>query len=139
MMYRSGWGTKEGQEITLGLRIRRAFFNSLLQAAVPSSFDPARYVSRDAWQAAVTTSEVRLQWDPDHSPSGARQERRAIQLGLRGQTLAALAKTELLEVIDLSEFVASQHPNAQDDSTLLVTPIEHVYLSSISQSTACQP
>src|SRR5581483_36628 len=26
MMYRSGWGTKEGQEVTLALRIRRTFF-----------------------------------------------------------------------------------------------------------------
>jgi hypothetical protein len=27
MMYRSGWGTKPGQEITLGLRIKRSFFD----------------------------------------------------------------------------------------------------------------
>src|SRR4051794_4278997 len=30
MMYRSGWGTKENQEVTLGLRIRRTFFDELL-------------------------------------------------------------------------------------------------------------
>lgn len=30
MMYRSGWGTKENQEVTLALRLRRAFFDSLL-------------------------------------------------------------------------------------------------------------
>ena len=28
---------------------------------------------------------VRLQWDPDHSPSYEKLERRAIQLGLKGQ------------------------------------------------------
>src|SRR5207253_9621790 len=39
MMYRSGWGTKEGQERTLGIRLRRTFFDSLLAQAVPSSFD----------------------------------------------------------------------------------------------------
>lgn len=38
MMYRSRWGTKEGQEVVLGLRIRRPFFDSLLRAAVASSF-----------------------------------------------------------------------------------------------------
>ena len=76
MMYHSGWGTKEGQEVTLGLRIRRTFFDSLLASAVPSSFDPARFASREAWQAAVAASEVRLQWDPDHAPSGRREERR---------------------------------------------------------------
>ena len=31
-MYRSGWGTKEDQEVTLALRVRRAFFDSLLAA-----------------------------------------------------------------------------------------------------------
>jgi Domain of unknown function (DUF4291) len=30
MMYRSGWGTKEGQEVTLALRLRRTFFDALL-------------------------------------------------------------------------------------------------------------
>src|SRR6516225_4792454 len=30
MMYRSGWGTKEGQEIVLGLRLRRPFFDGML-------------------------------------------------------------------------------------------------------------
>jgi hypothetical protein len=33
MMYRSGWGTKEGQEVTLAVRIRRAGFDALLAAA----------------------------------------------------------------------------------------------------------
>ena len=27
MMYRSGWGTKPGQEITLGLRLKRTYFD----------------------------------------------------------------------------------------------------------------
>src|ERR1700687_5343148 len=30
MMFRSGWGTKLDQEFTLGLRLRRAFFELLL-------------------------------------------------------------------------------------------------------------
>lgn len=127
MMYRSGWGTKEGQEVTLALRIRRAFFDALLQAAVPSSFDALRYTSRETWQAAVGSSDVRLQWDPDHAPSGAKQERRAVQLGLRGKMLAALAGPELLEVIDMSAFVASQRPLADDESTALQIPVERVY------------
>jgi Domain of unknown function (DUF4291) len=130
MMYRSGWGSKEGQEVTLGLRLRRAFFDELLAAAVPSSFDPALFDSREAWQSAVARSDVRLQWDPDHAPSGARLERRAVQLGLRGETLAAFAKEELLEVIALTEFVATQRALAQDDNPELLCPVEHVYRPS---------
>src|SRR5205823_13721650 len=71
MMYRSGWGTKENQEITLGLRIRREFFDSLLAAAVPSAWDRQLFASEDEWSKAVSLSSVRLQWDPDHHPSGA--------------------------------------------------------------------
>jgi len=127
MMYRSGWGTKEGQEITLALRLRRSYFESLLTSAVASSFDPQRFAGRDAWQEAVATSDVRLQWDPDHSPSGAALARRAIQLGLRGDALAKMAKDELLEVIDMSDFVATQRAQAQDSNVDLLTPTEHVF------------
>jgi len=126
MMYRSGWGTKEGQEVVLGLRLRRAFFEHVVREAVASTFDAAGYPSREAWQEAVERSEVRLQWDPDHSPQGHKLERRAIQLGLRGRTLAAFAHEELLEVIDMRSFVAAQRPLAQDDSLELQLPVEHV-------------
>src|SRR5688500_14541828 len=34
MMYRSGWGTKEGQEVTLAVRIRRDGFDQILAQAV---------------------------------------------------------------------------------------------------------
>src|SRR5215831_9008326 len=108
MMYRSGWGSKEGQEVTLALRLRRAFFDSLLAQAVPSSWDRDRYSTEEEWSRAVAGSSVRLQWDPDHHPSGAKLERRAIQLGLRGPILKEFGQRELLEVIDLSEFVAEQ-------------------------------
>src|SRR4051794_7762498 len=78
MMYRCGWGTKEGQEIILGLRLRRAFFDNLLAQAVPSSYDEEHHATREQWQEDLAISSVRLQWDPDHDPCGAKQERRAI-------------------------------------------------------------
>lgn len=127
MMYRSGWGTKPGQEITLGLRIRRPFFDRLLREAVESSFDPARHASLEAWKRAVEDSDVRLQWDPDHAPDGAKLDRRALQLGLRGDALKALATTELVEVIDMSPFVAAQRAHAVPPWTGLRTPVECVY------------
>src|SRR5436309_7142314 len=77
MMYRSGWGTKEGQEVTLAVRLKRAAFDALLQEAVYSTFVPDVYANESAWKDAVATSSVRLQWDPDHHPSGALLERRA--------------------------------------------------------------
>ncbi|MEX8193459.1 DUF4291 domain-containing protein [Comamonas guangdongensis] len=128
MMYRSGWGVKQGQEIILGLRISRRFFDSVLHTAVPSTWDAQRYPALKDWRSAVAQSEVRLQWDPDHTPSGLKHTRRAVQLGLRGQVLAAFAGEQLLEVIDMTDFVAEQRSLAHDDSAQLLTPVEHVYV-----------
>lgn len=128
MMYRSGWGTKEGQEVTLALRIGRAFFERLLAEAVPSTYTADYQGGHGSWKAAVVDSDVRLQWDPDHSPLGAKQERRAIQLGLRGNALEALAGPELIEIIDLSAFVESQRALVQQSKlAALQTPVERVY------------
>ena len=129
MMYRSGWGTKEGQEITLGLRLYRRYFDSLLSRAVGSSWDHSDHVTREAWQAAIATSEVRLQWDPDHAPNGRALDRRAIQLGLRGSALVAFGKRELLEVVDMTDFVAVQRSHlAEPELRQLTMPVERIYL-----------
>lgn len=134
MMYRSDWGQSEGQEIVLALRIKRKFFDSLLTQAVPSSFDSQKFASRNEWVAAVEKSDVRLQWDPDHMPNGEKCERRAIQLGLRGATLEAYGKRELLEVIDMSDFIAEQRQHIRDwkngTNGTLLTPTENVYVSA---------
>jgi hypothetical protein len=134
MMYRSGWGTKENQEITLALRVRRAFFDSLLAEAVASTWDRDQFDTREEWSRAVGRSAVRLQWDPDHHPSGAKLDRRAIQLGLRGPTLEAFGTTELLEVIDLTPFVAEQREVlAGRGVSALLTPRERVYVPTDPQ------
>jgi len=77
----------------------------------------------------VGRSSVRLQWDPDHNPSGGKLERRAIQLGLRGEVLEAFGRRELVEVIDLSEVVAEQRSRLSTGGlSALVVPRERVYL-----------
>lgn len=129
MMYRSGWGTKPGQEVTLAIRIRRAGFDQLLREAVHASFAAEIYSDQAAWAEAVARSSVRLQWDPDHDPAGAKLERRAIQLGLRGEALAQYAEQWLIAIDDISEFVAEQRQHAQSRAAYaqLRTPSEAVY------------
>lgn len=125
MMYRCGWATKEAQETVLALRIRRGFFETILERAAPSTFNPALYADDAAWKQALKASEVRLQWDPDHDPSGAPVARRAIQLGLRGDTLRAFATAEMLEVIDMTAFV---HEQAASAPSALLTPAERPFV-----------
>ncbi|MDF5708106.1 MAG: DUF4291 domain-containing protein [Nostoc sp. S4] len=127
MMYRSGWGTKTGQEVVLAIWIKRSAFDEILKAAVHSSFVPELYLDTSAWQTALKHSQVRLQWDPDHNPLGTKLERRAIQLGLRGQVLATYAKDWILNIEDISDFVQKQRQNIKSDCTQLITPRETVY------------
>jgi len=129
MMYRSGWGTKHGQEVTLAVRLRRSAFETILSQAVHSAFQPAIYASEAEWAQAVEQSAVRLQWDPDHGPSGAPVARRAIQLGLRAAVLRRYAREWIVEIEDISEFVSQQRQLAQSPDTYsqLITPQEKVY------------
>jgi hypothetical protein len=127
MMYRCGWATKEGQEVVLAVRLKRPAFDEILSQAVHSSFVAEVYESQSAWKAAVARSDVRLQWDPDHLPSGAPVERRVIQLGLRGDALARYASEWLLGIEDVSEFVREQSQHARSPFDRLITPREDVY------------
>ncbi len=128
MMYRSGWGTKEGQEITLAIKLRRSAFDEILQQAVHSSYLPEVYASVESWKARLAQSLVRLQWDPDHDPAGGKQERRAIQLGLTGEILHHFAQEWIVSIEDISSFVAEQREQAASGVFAnLVTPREEVY------------
>lgn len=128
MMYRSGWASKEGQEHVLAVRLRRTFFDEVLRLVVPSYYDSRQCATRDDWQAAVATSEVRLQWDPDHDPAGKPVERRAVQLGLRGSILLRYGEQELVSVEDITPFVAEQRQHLRDGFADLLTPEERVYV-----------
>lgn len=127
MMFRSGWGTKEGQEVTLAVRLKRDAFDEILRLAIHSSFTPEVYGTQEEWRRAVAGSDVRRQWDPDHGPAGNPLKRRAIQLGLRGDVLARYAKEWLLDIEDISEFVAEQRARAIIPFDRLVAPQEDVY------------
>jgi hypothetical protein len=127
MMYRSGWAMKEGQEVVLAIRLKRTAFDEILSQAVHSTFIPEIYESRDSWQMAVARSDVRLQFDPDHDPFGHPVERRAIQLGLRGEVLARYVKDWIVGIDDISEFVCEQHAHVCGKCESLLTPKEALY------------
>ncbi len=128
MMYRSGWGSKDGQEVVLAVWLKRTAFDQILEAAVPSSHDTRRWADRTEWQTAVAASDVRLQWDPDHGPSGAPLERRAVQIGLRGPWLAKYARPWIVAIEDVSEVCREQHTRwRKGGDGDLVMPREDVY------------
>ena len=128
MMYRSGWGTKPNQEITLAIRLRRSFFDHLLEQAVASSFEASNFNTHEEWQLAIADSDVRLQWDPDHSPTGEKLTRKALQIGLRGAILKDYSRTAILNIENITSFVEEQRRHAHRKFKHLITPVEQVYV-----------
>lgn len=127
-MYRCGWASKQGQDVVLAIRIQRSAFDSILSRAIDSSYKPDLYDSRDDWKQRVSNSDVRLQWDPDHAPNGDKMERRAVQLGLRGDTLRQYARDWIVNITDVSEFVRNQRDNSDNSRyDQLQMPRERVY------------
>jgi hypothetical protein len=130
MMYRCGWASKDvNQERVLALWIEKSFFEKILSEAVISSFNSEFYVSQEEWKKDLEKKDVRLQWDPDHDPYGQKLERRAIQLGLKGNILEDFGKKQLKRVEDITDFVKEQKKfvEAQQLENLIV-PVETVWL-----------
>lgn len=127
MMYRCGWAAKEGQESVLAIHLPKTFFERILSQAVPSSYQPWLFPEIASWQAALQAGDVRLQWDPDHDPWGNKLERRAIQLGLRGDVLKEFGQRQVTAIEDITDFVKAQYAVLQRDPDALQVPEESVY------------
>lgn len=108
MMYRAGWAEKVDQERILAIEIEKSRFMEMLKKAVHSSFKHNLYPDRETWKQRLATSNVRLQWDPDHDPHGKKLDRRAIQLGLRGSILRDFATEWIVSITDITPFVNDQ-------------------------------
>ncbi|MFN3200243.1 MAG: DUF4291 domain-containing protein [Bradymonadia bacterium] len=126
MMYRSGWGVKPNQEVTLAVRILREGFDEMLRQCVHSNFVAEVYGDQPTWKSRLRSSQVRLQWDPDHVPNGAKTERRAIQLGLRDEMLRLYGTEWVISIDDISDFVAEQRAHRGDAERLMI-PVERPY------------
>lgn len=126
MMFRSGWGQKTNQERTLAIYLKRPVFDQLLLDAFPSTNTLG--LSESDWRHKIDTTDVRLQWDPDHDPYGKPIERRAIQLGLRRQALAGFAGDSIIKIVDRSDWVAEQYQHVQAGCLdRLMLPEERIY------------
>lgn len=127
MMYRAGWAKKEHQQKILAITLPLVHFKTILQEATISSYDVSLFPTNEAWKAALQNTEVRLQWDPDHDPYGNKQERKAIQLGLKGTMLKNFCTTWITKIEDITDFVHEQYQFVQNKETdKLIIPYEEV-------------
>lgn len=128
MMYRSGWAEKTDQENILALWIRKADLETILEQAVYSSFQEDIYGSIENWKNELGQKDVRLQWDPDHDPFGNKETRRAIQLGLKGDSLKAFGQEMIQQIENITDFVRTQKKIVDTKEIQnLTVPVEGLY------------
>ncbi|XP_041453013.1 uncharacterized protein LOC121406070 [Lytechinus variegatus] len=130
MMYRCGWASKPKQERVLAVRIKREAFDEILSKA----YTPGAQSAAGLGKGDI---EVRLQWDPDHQPNGDKTARRAIQIGLKGETLRKYGTEWIVNIRDVTDFVKEQSKNTEQKRlNLLVVARERVY--PVSNPTTAQ-
>jgi hypothetical protein len=128
MMYRCGWAEKPNQERVLGIWMNKTHFDTILENAAYSSYKSTVYENHENWKQDLANKSVRLQWDPDHDIYGQKQERRAIQLGLKGAILEQFNQEMITKIIDVTDFVKTQKQIILDKSIhKLEVPKEWIY------------
>lgn len=115
MMYRSGWGTKEGQEVVLAVEITREGFEWALRHACLSHYVPRLHVSSEAWREELKRAPARVQWDPERDLYLQPLPYRSLQLGLSGEAAAAYADEWITAVRDVTPLVRTVHDLARQE------------------------
>src|SRR4051812_27288606 len=103
MLYRSGYASKPNQEAILKIKLSHAGFLAILRRSVESTFNAKVYTSEAEWKRALDASTVRHQWDPERRLNGGKfDERRAIQIGIRGETVHAYVNEWIIGLEDVT-------------------------------------
>jgi hypothetical protein len=127
MLYRSGYGSKPNQEAILKIKLAHAGFLTILRRSIESTYNPRIYADEAAWKAALAQSEVRHQWDPERHINGAKLERRAIQIGLRGETVRAYVNEWIIGLADVTTLAHSIQQAVTHKQPLPAVPDERLY------------
>ncbi|MFJ8883863.1 DUF4291 domain-containing protein [Streptomyces sp. NPDC102402] len=109
MMYRCGWGTKEGQETVLAVEITRDGFAWALENAELSHYVRGVHPDRATWQRGLRRSPTRVQWDPERDLHLNPLSYRSLQLGLSGEAARRYADEWLVSVTDVTPLAREIH------------------------------
>ncbi|MCX4982747.1 DUF4291 domain-containing protein [Streptomyces sp. NBC_00572] len=102
MMYRSGWGTKEGQETVLAVEIDREGFEWALRNACLSHYERGFHPDQAAWKHQLREAPARVQWDPERDLRLRALPYRSLQLGLSGEASRRYADEWTVSVTDVT-------------------------------------
>ncbi|MFE3267200.1 DUF4291 domain-containing protein [Streptomyces sp. NPDC059215] len=130
MMYRCGWGTKEGQETVLAVEISRDGFDWALRNACLSHYVRGLHTDRSAWQRDLKRAPARVQWDPERDLHLRPLPHRSLQLGLSGEASARYAEEWIVSISDVTPLAHEIHALVRDgdpDAATRLLPPEQEY------------
>lgn len=105
LMARSNWGRKSGQEYILAVRIKRTGWDRALSLGVLTSFEQKVHGDGSRWRGLFEDATVHVQWDPERTLHGKKQEHRSIQVGLSRRVIREFTDEWVLEIKDFTPLV----------------------------------
>jgi hypothetical protein len=130
MMYRCGWGTKEGQETVLAVDISREGFEWALKHACLSHYEHGLHADRATWKRQLKRAPARVQWDPERDLHLQPLPHRSLQLGLAGEAARLYADEWTVSITDITPLAQTIHAHVQDgdlDAARRLLPRERLY------------
>lgn len=109
MMYRCGWGLKEGQTTVLAVEITREGFAWALRNACLSHYVRGLHPDRATWQRELRRAPARVQWDPERDLRLAALPHRSLQLGLAGEAARRYADEWIVGIRDVTPLAHEVH------------------------------
>lgn len=114
MMYRCGWGTKEGQENVLAVEITRDGFEWALRHACLSHYERGLHAEHDVWKRQLKRAPARVQWDPERDLHLRPLPYRSLQLGLAGEAARLYADEWIVSLTDVTPLARVIHAHVRD-------------------------
>ncbi|MFK8906152.1 DUF4291 domain-containing protein [Streptomyces sp. YS-3] len=114
MMYRCGWGTKEGQETVLAVEITRQGFEWAVAHACLSHYERGLHADQAAWKRQLKQAPARVQWDPERDLRLQPLAHRSLQLGLSGEAARLYADEWTVSITDVTPLARTVHAHVRD-------------------------
>ncbi|EQV94276.1 hypothetical protein G893_00641 [Escherichia coli KOEGE 71 (186a)] len=130
MMERSNWGLKKDQQRILAIRIKRTFFDALLEQAVLTTPEVHVYPRVGIWEALFAQANVYVQWDPERSINGKKLEHRSLQVGISRNLISQFNEDAMVAIDDLTPLVRKCHNlliNGKTTQAKSFLPPEKIY------------
>ncbi|MBD0741266.1 hypothetical protein BG418_07165 [Streptomyces sp. CBMA152] len=130
MMYRCGWGTKEGQESVLAVEITREGFAWALERACLSHYEQGLHADQATWKRELKRAPARVQWDPERDLHLRPRPHRSLQLGLTGEAAHRYADEWIVSITDVTPLARTIHAHVREgamDAARRLLPPESPY------------